>query len=237
LPHYTQRGIALYTIAFTEGADRPLLQAMAQATGGEYRFIPNALGLHEAFQDLFQIARQAEALPLTDQAFFLDASIRDASLVVSKTPGQEPVRLLTPHHERIQADSPHAGITWTSTPAYEGPAGACARWSLYRSDRSVPLSRVATSPLPEMEIHVTSQQPMAGSLAAVPLRSMRIVDTGTLRRFAGSPSLVPGEQRASAGIACGMTCSPIRPRNRRVWLTARSYRTTISTHARQWACT
>jgi hypothetical protein len=119
LPQYTQRGIALYTIAFTEGADRPLLQKMAQATGGEYRFIPSALGLHEVFQDLFQIARQAETLPLTDQAFFLDASIRDASLVVSKTPSQESVRLLTPHHEQVQADSPHAGITWTSTPAYD----------------------------------------------------------------------------------------------------------------------
>ena len=39
-------------------------------------------------------------------------------------------------------------------------------WLLYRSDRSVPLSRVATSPLPEVENRVTSQQPAAGSLAA-----------------------------------------------------------------------
>ena len=52
---------------------------------------------------------------------------------------------------------------------------------------------MATSPLQEMESHVTSQQPTAGSLAAVPLRSTRIVDTGTLRRFAGSTSLVPGD--------------------------------------------
>jgi phage tail-like protein len=63
-------------------------------------------------------------------------------------------------------------------------------WLLYRSDRSVPLARVATPPLLEMETRVTSQQPTAGSLTAVPLRSTRIVDTGTLRRFAGSTSVV-----------------------------------------------
>jgi phage tail-like protein len=66
-------------------------------------------------------------------------------------------------------------------------------WLLYRSDRSVPLSRVATQPLPEVKNHVTSQEPAADSLAAVPLRSMRIVDTGTLRRFAGSTSVVLGD--------------------------------------------
>jgi hypothetical protein len=66
-------------------------------------------------------------------------------------------------------------------------------WLLYRSDRSVPLSRLATPPLPEVENLVTSQQPTAGSLTAVPLHSMRIVDTGTIRRFAGSTSLVPGD--------------------------------------------
>ena len=66
-------------------------------------------------------------------------------------------------------------------------------WLLYRSDRSVSLSRVATPLLPEVENHVTSQEPTAGSLAAVPLRSIRIVDTGTLRRFAGSTSVVLGD--------------------------------------------
>jgi phage tail-like protein len=63
-------------------------------------------------------------------------------------------------------------------------------WLLYRSDRSVPLSRVAPRLLPEVENRITSQEPTAGSLAAAPLRSARIVDTGTLRRFAGSTSVV-----------------------------------------------
>jgi hypothetical protein len=119
LPQYKQRGIALYTIAFTEAADQALLQEMAQATAGEFRFIHSAKGLHEAFQELFQVAHQAESLPLTDNAFFLDHSITEASLVVSKKTGQKPLSLITPQQERISANSPHPGVTWTSTPAYD----------------------------------------------------------------------------------------------------------------------
>jgi hypothetical protein len=44
-----------------------------------------------------------------------------------------------------------------------------------------------------METRATPQQPTAGGLTAVSLGSTRIVDTGTLRRFAGSTSLVPGD--------------------------------------------
>ena len=119
LPQYKQRGIALYTIAFTAAADQALLQEMAQGTAGEFRFIHSAKGLHEAFQELFQVARQAESLPLTDNAFLLDDSITEASLVVSKKTGQQPLSLITPHQEHINANSTLPGVTWTSTPAYD----------------------------------------------------------------------------------------------------------------------
>jgi phage tail-like protein len=66
-------------------------------------------------------------------------------------------------------------------------------WLLYRSDRSIPLSRVATQPSLEVKNRVTSHEPAAGSLEAVPLRSMRVMDTGTLRRFAGSTSVILGD--------------------------------------------
>jgi hypothetical protein len=41
-----------------------------------------------------------------------------------------------------------------------------------------------------VETRITTQEPEASSLTATPLRSARIVDTGTLRRFAGSTSVV-----------------------------------------------
>lgn len=68
------------------------------------------------------------------------------------------------------------------------PGGAL--WLLYRSDRSVPLSRVATRPLPAVENRVTSPAPVVKDPPPGRLRSLRMSDTGTLHRFAGTTSVV-----------------------------------------------
>jgi hypothetical protein len=119
LPQYRQRGIALYTIAFSAEADQALLQDMAQSTGGAFRFIDQAALLHQAFGDLFILARQAEALPLQDNAFLLDDSLQEATLVLTKQEAQEQIRLRTPQQQLVSAQHPSPGVTWTSTPAYE----------------------------------------------------------------------------------------------------------------------
>src|SRR5438874_9212765 len=53
LPQNQQRRIGLHTIAFTAEADQAFLQEIAQATGGEFRFIHDAAILHKAFSQLF----------------------------------------------------------------------------------------------------------------------------------------------------------------------------------------
>jgi hypothetical protein len=119
LPAYQERGIALYTIAFTEAADRALLQEVAQATGGEFRFIPDASLLHKAFSELFVVAKEAESIPIQDGAVLVDPSIQEASLVLAKPDPQEPLRLVTPQHQRLDATSRHPGVTWKPTPSYD----------------------------------------------------------------------------------------------------------------------
>jgi hypothetical protein len=68
------------------------------------------------------------------------------------------------------------------------PEGAI--WLLFRSDRSVPLSRVATRPLPTGDNRVTDPPPTVSAASVGPALSMRLSDTGTLRRYAGSTSVV-----------------------------------------------
>lgn len=119
LPQYRERGIAVYTIAFTAEADRALMQGMAQATGGEFRFIPNAALLHKAFSDLFVAAKGAESLPIQQGAVVMDASIQEASLILAKQQAKDPVSLVTPGKQRLQARSTHPGMHWQSTPTYD----------------------------------------------------------------------------------------------------------------------
>ena len=119
LPQYRARGVTLYTIAFTEAADRMLLQEMAQETAGEFRFIPNGQILHTAFSELFIAATQAESIPMQDGAVQMDASINAASLVLSKRQAQEQLGLVTPQQQRLTAGSTPPGVQWHTTPAYD----------------------------------------------------------------------------------------------------------------------
>jgi hypothetical protein len=119
LPQYRQRDIALYTIALTAEADQALLQEMAQATSGEFRFIDNATMLHKAFSQLFIQAHQSESFPLNQGNFLIDDSIKDVSLVFAKRDPHERIGLVTPQHEVAHADKVPPGMTWNSTPSYD----------------------------------------------------------------------------------------------------------------------
>lgn len=67
------------------------------------------------------------------------------------------------------------------------PEGAL--WLFYRSDRSVPMSRLMTQPQPMVENRVTSA-PAGPPKGQVPLpHSLPMPDSGTLKRFAGTTSV------------------------------------------------
>lgn len=72
-------------------------------------------------------------------------------------------------------------------------------WLLFRSDRSIPLSRVATRSLSTVENRTTSPPPGASAVSAL---SLRLPDSGTVRRYAGSTSVVPsdGTRNARRGL-------------------------------------
>jgi Mg-chelatase subunit ChlD len=119
LPQYRQRGIGLHTIAFTAEADQAFLQEIAQATGGEFRFIKDAAILHKAFSQLFILAHQSESFPLDQENFVIDKSVQNISLVFAKREPRERISLVSPQHGVASADNVPAGMTWNSTPAYD----------------------------------------------------------------------------------------------------------------------
>lgn len=119
IPQYHRRDIALYTIAFTTGADRGFLEEMADAGAGESRFIADAQTLHEAFSQIFIGAHGAESFPLKQATMLIDPSIKDISLVFAKSTPGEHIALITPQQRTLQAADTAEGMTWQSTPAYD----------------------------------------------------------------------------------------------------------------------
>jgi hypothetical protein len=85
---------------------------------------------------------------------------------------------------------------------------------LHRTDRSLPNARVGTRPLPAVDNRVTSPRSTAKAPSG-PLRSVRLPDTGSVERFAGSTAVVLGD---AARIARRLTFddllayTPQRPR-------------------------
>ncbi len=119
IPEYHRRDIALYTIAFTDAADRGFLKTMADASAGESQFIADAQTLHQAFSQIFIGAHGAESFPLKEPSIHIDESIKELSLVFAKSSPAERIALLTPQQKTVQANNTAAGMTWLSTPAYD----------------------------------------------------------------------------------------------------------------------
>ncbi len=119
IPEYHRRDIALYTIAFTTGADRGFLKEMADASAGESQFIADAQTLHEAFSRIFIGAHGSESFPLKQATMRIDASIKDISLVFAKSTPGEHIALVTPQQRTVQASDTVDGMTWQSTPAFD----------------------------------------------------------------------------------------------------------------------
>lgn len=84
-----------------------------------------------------------------------------------------------------------------------------ALWLLYRSDRSLPLSRIAARPLSVPDNRITSPKAQVRDTTALTARassdfvkpvagrlsSFIAADTGTIQRFAGTTSVVPSDRR------------------------------------------
>src|SRR6266566_4548955 len=69
------------------------------------------------------------------------------------------------------------------------PDGKNTLWLLFRSDRSVSLSGIATRSLPTQQNRITDPAPVMSAIPTGPLLSTRAPGTGTLRRYAGSTSV------------------------------------------------
>lgn len=119
IPEYHRRNILLYTIAFTDAADRKFLKDVAEASEGESHFIADAPALHQAFSQIFVGAHDAQTFPIAAEGVPIDSSIKELSLVFAKSDPNERITLLTPGKRTVKANDTAEGVTWQSTAAYD----------------------------------------------------------------------------------------------------------------------
>lgn len=112
-------GIEVYTLAFTEASDMPLLRTIASGTGAISRLASNDRELHRVFSTLFESAKQPDMLPIAGGEFLVDAAIEEVTVVASKTtPGAE-IKLVMPDERIIRPDVAGPAVRWFQSERFD----------------------------------------------------------------------------------------------------------------------
>ncbi|MDH5518561.1 MAG: VWA domain-containing protein [Gammaproteobacteria bacterium] len=112
IPKLNKSGIKVYSIAFTEESDRDLLTTLAERTEGFCKVATNDKDLHLAFTSIFEQSKQPDMLPLTENKFLADKSIREITIVANKASADSKIFLEDPKQTRFDATVTDKNIKW-----------------------------------------------------------------------------------------------------------------------------
>jgi len=118
-PALTRDGIRLYSIAFTEHSNLPLLRLMAQDTQGHFTLLKDASGTHQVFESIFERAKKPDQLPLNEDSFIVDGSIHELTVVASKYRPDSHIALQTPSGKEIISTTNSPSVRWFSGKQFE----------------------------------------------------------------------------------------------------------------------
>ncbi|MFQ5642925.1 MAG: VWA domain-containing protein [Thiogranum sp.] len=107
-----ERGVKVYTIAFTEASDVELLKEVAGETGALFKLARTDQDLHEVFSAIFESAKDPDMLPIEGGEFVVDASIEEVTIVASKEREDVRIYLQTPQGRKLDSDAADDGIKW-----------------------------------------------------------------------------------------------------------------------------
>jgi Mg-chelatase subunit ChlD len=118
LPELSRRQIPLYTVAFTDESDSALLENMARATRGSFRFAREDKDMHLMFASIFEQIKSPDTVPFIGDSFTIDPDIREATIVVTKKPGTA-LALVDPSAKKHGAAAHDAAIAWFESSVFD----------------------------------------------------------------------------------------------------------------------
>ncbi len=119
LSELKQKKVNVHTIALSEHADHELLQQLAFHTDGNNQQAENAEGLQRNFMRLFEQSAPQDTLPLAGNAFTVDSSISELTLLIFSKPGSEPTQIITPDGETYTQSYAVDGLSWNHDTGYD----------------------------------------------------------------------------------------------------------------------
>lgn len=106
------KGIRVYAIAFTRQSERKLLEKISKKTGGFYNFAPTDKDFHLIFSSIFESLKSPEMIPMDDNAFQVDQSIKEVTIVATKETPETEIQINAPGGQRYTNRNKYSGIGW-----------------------------------------------------------------------------------------------------------------------------
>ncbi len=119
LPRLRMLGAHIHAIALSAEADSALLDAMAHGTDGWFQSINTASSLQRIFLHLFEQAATPDSLPLRDNHFTIDPSVRELTVLVFHHPDGPPLELVAPDGAHLTRASTSDSLVWESEEGYD----------------------------------------------------------------------------------------------------------------------
>lgn len=120
LDKYRAAGASIHTLALSDLADRNLLQEIALETGGLYSEAQNADELMKAFLRAFDQAVPSEQVPMEDNTFVIDDSVKEFTALIFKPKrGAQDTALLTPSGDRWTEKEHPSSVRWHKSVSFD----------------------------------------------------------------------------------------------------------------------
>ena len=119
MPQVKQYKIKIYSIAFTAQSDQALLQQIADESDGRYALAATDAALHKAFTKIFEQSKEPNMLPLTENRFVVDASIREITILANKKTEQSKIILESPSMVRYNVQSKKDSMQWFESVGFD----------------------------------------------------------------------------------------------------------------------
>lgn len=137
LPQLIEHNIKIYSIAFTEHSDQQLLQEIAEATDGRYALAASDDVLHKVFSKIFEQTKEPDMLPLNENSFIVDESIKEITIIANKASDQSQIFLQQPNGKKINSTFKSEKLKWFVSSSFDMitiKAPSEGQWKILFSD-------------------------------------------------------------------------------------------------------
>ena len=119
VPQLQQLGVKVYSIAFTDASDKTLLKEISETTDGYFAVAATDRDLHLVFTRIFEQSKAPEMLPLTENRFLVDKSIKEITIVASKAGADTQIFLEPPGGVRLSSRNQGENTQWFESSSFD----------------------------------------------------------------------------------------------------------------------